>query len=147
MTGARTPSDTPEPTPPVPANLLRVMAACVYDGLLSLTLWFAATALVLIFTRGQIIRSGDLLYDAYLLGVLFPYFAYSWMHGQTLGMRAWKLHIRNTDGALPTLRQCLIRYIAAIFSWLFLGLGFLWIGVDRRQLSWHDRLSKTHLLR
>ncbi len=134
-------------TAPIPANLLRVLAACFYDGLLCVAIWFVATALVLIFTQGQAIRSGDYFYVAFLLAVLFPYFAYSWRRGQTLGMRTWKLHIRNTDGALPTLRQCLIRYSAAIVSWLLLGLGFLWIGVDRQQLSWHDRLSGTRLLR
>jgi len=132
---------------PRPANLLRVMAAVCYDTLLCLTLWFLATAFILLFTHGQAIRSGDTLYDAYLLAVLFPYFAYSWMHGQTLGMRAWKLHIRNTNGALPNLRQCLIRYLTALVSWFFLGLGFLWIGIDRQQLSWHDRVSATRLLR
>ena len=131
----------------LPANLLRVLAACCYDALLSLTLLFVATAFVLIFTHGQSIRSGDWLYDTYLLAVPFPYFAYSWMHGQTLGMRAWKLHIRTTGGSLPDLRQCLIRYGASLVSWLCLGLGFLWIGVDRQQLSWHDRLSGTRLLR
>ena len=147
MSGSQTHGGATETIPSVPANLLRVLAACCYDGLLSLTILFAATSLVLIFTQGQAIRSGDLLYDAFLLAVPFPYFAYSWRRGQTLGMRAWKLHIRNTDGALPTLGQCLIRYLAALVSWLCFGLGFLWIGVDRRQASWHDRLSGTRLLR
>ncbi len=131
---------------PAPANLLRVLAACFYDALLSLTIWFLATTLILLFTHGQAIRSGDPLYQLYLLVVLFPYFAYSWRRGQTLGMRAWKLHIRTVDGALPDLRQCLLRYLAALLSWLCFGLGFLWIGVDRLQLSWHDRLSGTCLL-
>ncbi len=147
MSGSQTQGDETKTTAPAPANLLRVLAACFYDGLLCVAIWFVATALILVFTQGQAIRSGDYLYDTFLLAVLFPYFAYSWRRGQTLGMRAWKLHIRNTDGALPTLRQCLIRFLAAIVSWLFLGLGFLWIGVDNRQLSWHDRLSGTHLLR
>lgn len=140
MSTRTTPSET------APAGLLRVLAACFYDALLCLTLLFAATALVLLFTHGQAIRSGDVLYDIYLLAVPFPYFAYSWMRGQTLGMRAWGLHIRTEDGALANLRQCLIRYLASLVSWLCLGLGFVWIALDRRRRSWHDHLSGTCLI-
>ncbi|MEJ1377571.1 MAG: RDD family protein, partial [Candidatus Sedimenticola sp. (ex Thyasira tokunagai)] len=34
----------------------------------------------------------------------------------------------------------------AIISWLALGLGFLWLLVDRKNRTWHDRLSGTRLI-
>jgi uncharacterized RDD family membrane protein YckC len=147
MTGSKTQAGDSAAPIQVPANLLRVLAACVYDGLLSLTILFVATAITLPFTQGEAIRSGDILYDLYLLIMGFPYFAYSWTRGQTLGMRAWKLHLRTEDGALPNLRQCLVRYLGACISWICLGLGFLWIGIDRQQRSWHDGLSGTRIVR
>ena len=39
--------------------------------------------------------------------------------------------------------QLLIRYLGYILSALPLGLGFLWIFFDKRNQSWHDKLSNT----
>ena len=45
-----------------------------------------------------------------------------------------------------TWRQSLIRYVGAWLSLLALGLGYLWILIDRDGLAWHDRLSNTRLV-
>lgn len=39
--------------------------------------------------------------------------------------------------------QLIIRYLGYILSLLPLGLGFLWIIVDKRNQGWHDKLSNT----
>jgi uncharacterized RDD family membrane protein YckC len=66
------------------------------------------------------------------------------MHGgQTLGMRAWKLQLRNLRPGPMSWWQMLLRFLAAVPSGLLFGLGYLWILVDRQHLSWHDRLSET----
>ena len=38
------------------------------------------------------------------------------------------------------------RLLAALLSWGLLGLGFLWVLVDRNRLAWHDHLSGTRLV-
>ena len=39
--------------------------------------------------------------------------------------------------------QLLLRFLVAVPSGLLFGLGYLWILVDRKHLSWHDRYSET----
>jgi uncharacterized RDD family membrane protein YckC len=41
------------------------------------------------------------------------------------------------------LLQLIIRYLGYILSILPLGLGFLWILIDKRNQGWHDKLANT----
>ena len=50
-------------------------------------------------------------------------------------------------GAEPGLQQLLIRYLGYFVSALPLGLGFLWVGFDRRKQGWHDKLANTVVIR
>ena len=47
------------------------------------------------------------------------------------------------NGNPITSRQALLRYIGYIISALPLGLGFLWIILDKRKQGWHDKLAGT----
>jgi uncharacterized RDD family membrane protein YckC len=115
-----------------------------YDTLLLFSVLFFATFLVLPLTGGRAIGPHHPLYTAYLLSIAFLYFAWPWVHGgQTLGMRAWRIRVQQRSGAPVTWGQALARFVAAIASWLALGLGFLWALVGSERLTWHDRLSET----
>ena len=46
-------------------------------------------------------------------------------------------------GAAPSMKQWVIRYLAYYLSSLPLGLGFFWIGWDKRKQGWHDKLAGT----
>ena len=50
-----------------------------------------------------------------------------------------------TDLIAPSLilGQAIGRYVAYYPAMLLLGIGFLWVGVDRRKQGWHDKLAKT----
>jgi uncharacterized RDD family membrane protein YckC len=65
--------------------------------------------------------------------------------GTTPGLRVTKLAITRFDGtpAPKSLRRW--RVLASFLSCLSLGLGYLWCFFDEDQLSWHDRITKTHL--
>ena len=63
----------------------------------------------------------------------------------TRGLRAWKIKVLTLDKKPISWKQAFLRFTFAILSWLFLGLGFLWILIDKNQRSWHDHLSKTVL--
>lgn len=118
-----------------------------YDSLLLLSLWFVATLPVLGLTRGEAVKAGNLLFSAYVVGVAFLFFAWFWVHGgQTLGMRAWRLRLVALDGNPITWGRAARRFAAAIVSLLPLGLGLLWVLIDRDGMSWHDRLSSTKLV-
>jgi uncharacterized RDD family membrane protein YckC len=129
------------------AGLWRRLVALVYDALLLFGLLFTATAVLLPFTGGQAIATGNHLYSGYLLGVVFLFYGWCWTHGgQTLGMKAWRLCARDCGGRGMGWSQAALRFAFAALSWLPLGLGYLWLLVDRDRLTWHDRLSGTEVV-
>jgi uncharacterized RDD family membrane protein YckC len=126
-------------------SLLRYLAAVIYDFILLIAVLFFATALLLPFNDGRAIDS-QIFYSLYLLLVSFLFYGWFWTHGgQTLGLRAWKIKALSNIHQPITWRQASIRFIIAIISWGCLGLGFLWVLVDKEQRSWHDLASKTVL--
>jgi uncharacterized RDD family membrane protein YckC len=130
-----------------PAGLIRRLAAIAYDTLLLVAVLFIATTLVLPLTGGEAMPRGNPYYSAYLFFVCFLFFGWFWTHGgQTLGMRAWKIRVQQTDGDDITWLQALVRFLAAVVSWLALGMGFLWMLVDQDRMTWHDRFSDTVLV-
>ena len=130
------------------AGLLRRLAALFYDSLLLLALWFIATALLLPFTGGEAVAPNNPLLPTYLLFISFFFYGWFWRHGgQTLGMRAWKLQLRNLRPGAISWWQVLLRILVAVPSALLFGAGYLWLLVDKQKLSWHDRYSETCVVR
>lgn len=122
------------------------MAAQAYDLFLLLAVLFVATAIILPFNHGEAFASNQFFYPAYLLLVSFIFYGWFWTHGgQTLGLRAWKIAVLTADREPLNWKQALMRFCTALLSWLPLGLGFLWVLIDKDNKSWHDHLSKTYL--
>jgi uncharacterized RDD family membrane protein YckC len=122
------------------------MAAILYDALLLLAVLFLATALLLPFNSGQAFTSNQIFFPVYLLAVSFAFYGWFWTHGgQTLGLRAWKIKVLTVDKKPLSWQHALLRFCAALLSWLVVGCGFLWLMVDKNKRSWHDHLSKTAL--
>ena len=133
-----------------PVALWRRLAAACYDSLIVLALWFIGTALVMPLSHGAITPEhplAEFLYQLYLLTIGYGFFAGFWLKdGQTLGMLAWRVKlVSSRDGGRVEFRQTLVRYLAAILSWVCLGMGFWWSLFDREKKTWHDRLSGTEL--
>jgi len=131
-------------------GLLRVLAAIFYDIWLIAALWLLGTT-VDTFLRealfGSVEKGGHLPLQLWFLLSPLIFYGWFWTHGgQTLGMRAWRLRIINSEGEAISWRQSVKRYFAAVLSWGVVGLGFLWILFDRHHCSWHDRLSDTYLV-
>ena len=130
-----------------PASLLRRLAALFYDSLLLLAIWFIATAMLLPFTGGEAIATNNPLLSTYLLFISFFFYGWFWIHGgQTLGMRAWRLQLRNLRPGPVTWLQALLRFMVALPAGLLSGLGYLWMLVDKQKLTWHDRYSETRIV-
>ncbi len=125
-------------------GFFRHMAVIVYDSLLLLALLFLAIAVALPLNKGEAITSGY-IFPLYLLAVSFFYYGWFWTHGgQTLGMKTWKVKIRTFDKQPVSWKHALIRFFAAIISWIA-GLGFFWKIIDKKKHTWHDNISKTAL--
>lgn len=151
-------------------GLMRRLASLTYDSMLVFAVLMAATALLLPITGGEAMDGlgpATFLYQAYLLLVVFGFFAMCWTHGgQTLGMRAWRIRLVLADGSPVQLREAAMRYAAALLTWIPLALILLWthqhgligmasvpvMGVfvwslgGKGRLAWHDRLAGTRLI-
>lgn len=138
---------------PVAAGFWRRLAAVLYDGLLLLALYMFTAAALLPFTQGTAITPQDSAGLTYVLRSLLVvvtvfYFGVSWTRsGQTLGMLAWKIRVQRLDGARLHWRDVLVRFGAALLSWVPAGLGLVWMLIDRDKRAWHDRLSRTRVIR
>jgi uncharacterized RDD family membrane protein YckC len=142
---------TPSASDAAPAALGWRLLAAVYDLLPVLALWFATAALVLLLRGGAPVVADSLvawIELGLMLLVGFGYFGLSWKRGgQTLGMRAWRLTLRDHSGETPSWRQLVLRYLVAGVSLAAFGLGFLWSLFDRERRTWHDIASHTRVVR
>ncbi len=131
------------------AGLWRRLAALLYDSFLIASLLFLFAAITTLLNRGPVVPEHPLfyLYQLMLIAVVVVFYGWFWIRsGQTLGMQAWRLQLRRQDGQpldwMDVLRRCSV----GLLSWLPLGLGYLWVLVDRDTLTWHDRLSSTEVV-
>ena len=74
----------------------------------------------------------------------FVYFAYQWsLSGRTVGMALLGIRVVGVEGGAITGRQAVVRTVTLPFSFLFFGLGFLGILLNRDRHAWHDRFART----
>lgn len=117
----------------------------IYDALVVIAMWLVTLFPIVAFNNDVVVGA---TVQSVLFVELFAFFAYFWVaRGQTLGMLAWRLQLVSVEaGGRVTLKQALLRFIGALASLLTLGLGYLWMFVDRRRRTWPDLLSGTQIL-
>ena len=126
-----------------PASFLRRLGALIYDALLIVALWMMT--LFPIVALSDAVVTGPAIQSLLFLE-LYGFFTYFWRRrGQTLGMLAWHLTISTVSGERMTLIQVMLRFMAAMASFLCLGLGYFWIFIDPQRRSWPDIFSATRI--
>ncbi|MCK5353594.1 MAG: RDD family protein [Methyloprofundus sp.] len=66
----------------------------------------------------------------------------------TPGKMATKLTIVDAKtGGKPSTGQLIGRYLAYYVSIIPLGMGIIWVGIDKRKQDWHDKLAGTVVIR
>ncbi|MDO3386296.1 RDD family protein [Gilvimarinus sp. SDUM040013] len=139
---------------PVSAGVLKRFSAMVYDSLLLLAISIAYGALALtikVIVLGEVLQEGEKasLGPAGFVGwvlVLMAFYGLFWSKfGQTLGMRAWRLQVTDTEGKFPSFSRGLLRCLCACLSLATCGLGYFWLWFDKDRLTLHDRLSGTRV--
>jgi len=152
------PDNTPETATAPRALVGWRLLALFYDLWPALALWMLAS---LCFTLGYTIAGHHdpheniaplsalqwaLWATCWLLSGLYA--VISWRRGgQTLGMRPWRLRVVGSDGRPPSWRALCLRYAMGTLALLAGGLGFWWAWIDRDRLAWHDRASRTRVVR
>lgn len=144
-----------------PAGFFRRLGALIYDSLIVMAILMMAGGVIVailfaceaagFIDYGQYQDASDLLtshpiwgpvYTMYLAFVWIYFFVYFWTRaGQTLGMRAWKIIVRNSDGSRITTTQALIRLGTSGF-----GLGNLTVPIDPDKRSFQDMWAKTEVV-
>ncbi len=129
------------------SGLLRRIAAILYDTSLVAAVLFIVTVPFIAIRGGEPVEAGNFLYQATMFLVSYVFFVGFWVRkGRTLGMQSWGLQLQTIDGKIPSMRAATIRFLAAILSWIPIGLGFAWQLWDKDKLTWHDRISGTRLV-
>lgn len=131
-----------------PVGLARRLAAVFYDALIVFALIFIAAFVTVQLFGAPLDRTARSVLQLAAVIIAYGYFVGFWTHGgQTIGMRAWKFRLVDSADRPVGVSAATRRFLAAVLSWLCVGLGFLWALWDRDRCAWHDRLSRTHLRR
>jgi uncharacterized RDD family membrane protein YckC len=121
-----------------------VIDLAVSDGLFALGL--AATSLAVQVVTGHSVawNRSNIVVAIVFVAWEFFYFGYSWaMSGKTFGMAVLGVRVVRADGAGADPWRGFVRALAFPLSFLFLGLGFLGILVQREHRALHDLIAGT----
>ena len=128
-------------------SLLRRLGAIAYDIILAFSLAFSIVGATLIVFFDKEAQTDLLMFGIILITVYF-YFTWSWVKGRrTLGMKTWKFQIEQNNGDNITHKQAFVRFVLAIISFAVAGLGFIYQLFNKDNLAWHDKYSKTRLIK
>ena len=120
------------------------LASFVIDLALSAGVFSAALAAI---SYGAQVITGNLVSWNHQTGVVaglfaaweLAYFGFSWAtNGRTPGMALFGIRVVRTDGVVLDPRHAAIRTLVFPFSFLFCGLGFVGIIVQREHRALHD---------
>lgn len=133
------------------AGFGRRFAAFVYDGLLMLAVLMLYTLIVTLVNGKAVLEADDAarwwMYRAGELLLTGAYCVANWTRsGQTLGMRAWRLHAVGDTGKRLTIGRAAWRFAWAVVAWAPAALGVVWLYADPERLALQDRLSGTRLV-
>ena len=96
-----------------------------------------------LFTRSSLLGMGSVL-----LVIFLSYIAiFTALGAKTLGMDHEQLEVVNYEGSPITSREARLRSFGYLVSLGCFGLGFLWAFFDPEQLTWHDKISRTLVVR
>lgn len=138
-----------------PAGRVRRFLAALIDMLPIYILCFLAAFLLTDFSTSWYNRRDPFFRTEYLwqqtLVRVFSFIVYilyasimeASVYHATLGKKIMRLEVCSDKGAYLSFQEAFMRNLNKIVSCAILGLGILWILLDRQKLAWHDILSKT----
>jgi uncharacterized RDD family membrane protein YckC len=130
-----------------PASLFRRLASIVYDIFILFALLLFSTSIALLLNQGHSLGKNNLLFTLYLISMIGFFYCWFWTHGgQTLGMQAWKIKVVDQNLHPITWRMAIKRFIFAVPSVSFFGLGYITSFFNHNKLSVHDWASKTRVV-
>jgi uncharacterized RDD family membrane protein YckC len=86
----------------------------------------------------------SVLIPFYLFSYLLKCFYFTYFHsynGQTVGKLICGIRVVDKKGKNISIFKSLVRFFGYYLSLYCLGLGFLWVIVDKNKQGWHDKLA------
>jgi uncharacterized RDD family membrane protein YckC len=123
--------------------------ATVIDVLLQLVITLPLTYVI----YGRISTPGKMFMGLgdFVINLVFPAAVVItlWVYmGATPGKLAMSARIVDADTGAPlTTTQSVIRYLGYVVSLIPFGVGYIWIGFDRRKQGWHDKMANSVVVR
>lgn len=128
-------------------SLFKLAACFMYDFLVVTAIGLMAAALFIGLAGDATHGIKRYALQLFLWLIVGAYFVWCWHKtGQTLAMQTWRLKVVNQHNQLLCMPILFKRYILATISLMLLGLGFLWVILDRDKLYLHDRLLKSKIV-
>lgn len=80
--------------------------------------------------------------------IVIVYFTgFSAWKGQTPGKIIMGIKIIRTDSSPLTPTYALLRFVGYILSILTIGIGFIWVGFDKKKQGLHDKIADTYVVK
>lgn len=89
-------------------------------------------------------NTDSLLPEVVFLGGSFVYFAGAWwVFGRTVGEAVFGLRVVRGNGRRITVARAVVRFVFMTLGLSLLGLGYLWMLIDKRRRTWGDIVAGT----
>ncbi len=127
-------------------NGLKILFANLYDLLLLIAVWLAATVPFVVWQDGSFEGKPaiTLAYQIYMIAITYVYLTYFWVQsGQTPGLRTWKLQLVTESGFLVSRYHANLRFLATM---VLFPIGWIGLLFGEQQLL-QDRIAKTRIIR
>lgn len=106
------------------------------------------TLVVLAVRLGAPVPPGSWWFELAIVGLAMAFFCTFWVNGgQTVGMKAWRIRVVRDDGSSLGWARAAARFGAGVIAALPAGLGLWWSVLDRNRRGWHDRWTRTRVVR
>ncbi len=128
-------------------NVFKHIAAFVYDVFPVVGILIVTSGIILILRSGDAVQAHTWWFQGFIFGEIALYYIYFWkVGGQTIGMKAWKIHIHPNNQTQNHLswKQAIMRFVVGILSTALLGLGLFWKFYSKEGKSWMDLVSDSH---
>jgi uncharacterized RDD family membrane protein YckC len=101
--------------------------------------WASTTAATVVVVIGYLMTA---------VVIFFNYVYFYIQRGQSFGKRFIGVRVVRIDGRPIDYQTAVLRNIVGyLLSFLFFGLGIVWVLLDRRRQGWHDKLAKTVVIK